>query len=317
MKKKIILIICITIPLLVLAIFSPYIIKRIRDYNVKDPIITNVEFSDDIECYNGVYQLTSHEKYVIYFEAKMTRKTYKRNPFIFFVSPSQFEVIEDPIEISMEKFDSKNVKVRYKMNISFEGEFQNIIRFDFVWNLAHSNNRGVYCKNEKYNSLSINVTYFPTIDVNFYHINKLLFTYKAKKGETLSDILYDGNISLYNGSNISRLLNKVLNDELKMYFRYVDDTDFYCLENLGFKGWISSETAYSTRLYENINVYSSFENNGDYNYIYVDDMTLIKLYDYYFSPGIYINLVNYGEEQKQYINNINYTLYSESDIVVI
>lgn len=319
MKKKLIIATIIVLPVLILIILSPYIIKRIRDFNVKNPIIVNVEFDDEVQYYNEMYQLSSDDEmyYTIFYEAEMTKHIYRRNPYIFHMGITNFNVIGEPIEVEVEKSGTGKVKVTYKMIISVDGEFQNYLRFNFVWNLKHSPNEGVVCKIENDKKLKVNVTHYSTVDINFFHLNKLLFTYKVNKGETLSDVLYDGNISVYNGSNMSRLLNIILNKELELYFSYTTDIETYFLEELGFNGWICLDKSFSEPLYENINVYSNFENNGDCNFIKVNDLLLNNLNDFYFSPEIYVDFSNYESKEKEYIKNINYVIYSDSNIVDI
>ena len=312
MKKKIILVTTI-VSLIVLIISMPYIIKRINNFNVDDPEIVNVEFSDKIEFYDDKYQLISGEEYIVYYDVIMTKQTYKKNPNIFIMDETGYKVLSKNVEVSKEKISFNNVKVRYQMTIIVDGNASFYFNFNFVWNLDGETDHGIHCINKNKKSYPVHIT-LSTIDVDFCFSNELLFTYKAKPGQTLSDILYDDKISKYDGSNFSKLLNKVLNDKLVNFASPKDVFEYNNLEELGFNGWICNDKSYDDPIYEKIEVYPSFKDNGDYKYLCVSNISVYNSHDYFLQPSFYLE---FNENNQVRIYNVKYTLYSDSDIIII
>ena len=300
-SKKMIIFTLISIIILMISVFL--ISNCLKYRNLDNPVVTSLSLDDNIPVQNEIYYLTANQEYVLYFDIQMCKKTYEIKPK-FYIS-SNFEVLQNPMLISEEKINTNEYKQTYKVIISTRGAFVRDETINIYWSYKENNfNGGPVCDILVNNIFKINSSLISTINVNFYFINKIIFTYKLEKGKSLNNILYVN-------SNVENLINALLNYELNIFTFKPFDNESNILNLLEFKfnGWIlENGKSLDEPIFSDIDLYPDIPYIGDCNDLVVNDINLIGLHDYK-TP-----IFNIGGN---YTSNINYSLSSNSNIVSI
>lgn len=305
------------IAVVILLIVIPFILNNSKYRNIKNPIVTSIELDEDIPVFSDTYYLTDGEEYDLYFEVLVPEKTYRLNP-IFYIQDIDISMISSPYLISEEKIDSKTFKLKYKAVFTTSGAFKEKVNIEIYWNYHNNSSFGVMCPLQTNNVFTFESNLLSTVPVHFYYLNKPICTYNIKRGTSINDLLFnDGeNESIYDCSNEGELINALLNSEFIDVIGYISypvesPSYIYCLSELGFNGWIREDgKSLDELVFEETKVFATFVNPRiDFSdFVEVRDDIRIGISDY-LEPLFTIM----GEHTK----NVQYKLFSESDIVSI